>query len=96
MPPEEMPSRWEGIPQDTNVLITHTPPLDILDRNRGGKSCGCPHLRARVDKLKPRLHCFGHVHASAGTLELNQTRYVNASMVNSQYKLIHPPHEVIV
>jgi predicted phosphodiesterase len=34
MPPEEMRNRWEGIPQDTNVLITHTPPLDILARSQ--------------------------------------------------------------
>jgi Icc-related predicted phosphoesterase len=94
LPPDEMRKRWELIPEDTDVLITHTPPLNILDCNRGGKACGCPDLRKRVFDLSPRFHCFGHVHASAGTLDLARTTYINASMVNSQYELVRLPHEI--
>jgi Icc-related predicted phosphoesterase len=94
LPAEEMRKRWDMIPEDTDVLITHTPPIDILDRNSRGKACGCPDLRQRLTELKLRLHCFGHVHASAGTHQLNQTTYINASMVNSQYELVRTPHEV--
>lgn len=94
LPAEKMRKRWDMIPPDTDVLITHTPPINILDRNSRGKACGCSDLRKRLTDLKPRLHCFGHVHASAGTQQLNQTTYINASMVNSQYELVRTPHEV--
>jgi Icc-related predicted phosphoesterase len=94
LPPEEMRKRWELIPEDTDVLITHTPPLNILDHNRSGKACGCPDLRKRITDLRLRFHCFGHVHASAGTLNLIRTTYINASMVNSQYELVRRPHEI--
>ena len=41
----------------------------------------------------PRIHCFGHIHASAGTTNLHGTTYVNASMANSRYEIAHQPIE---
>jgi Icc-related predicted phosphoesterase len=94
LPPREMRERWARIPEDVDVLITHTPPQWILDRNRRGRCCGCPDLAERLLGLRPRILGFGHVHASAGTLERDGTTYVNASMVNSQYQIAHRPHEL--
>ena len=93
LPADELCNRWDLIPDNTDVLITHTPPANILDRNSRGKACGCPNLRKRVIDLKPRVHCFGHVHASGGTIELQGTTYINASLVNSQYELVRRPQE---
>jgi Icc-related predicted phosphoesterase len=93
LPACEMRDKWALIPTQVDVLITHTPPAGILDRNRSGRSCGCPDLAERLLDLRPQLHCFGHVHASAGTVEINATTYVNASMVNSQYQIAHRPYE---
>lgn len=59
---EVLAARWALIPADTDVLITHTPPAGILDRDRGGYGYGCALLRRRLDELAPRLHCFGHIH----------------------------------
>jgi predicted phosphodiesterase len=92
--PSEMREKWELIPKGTDVLITHSPPLGILDRNRRGKSCGCPDLLRRVVEVSPRIHCFGHVHASAGVLQLKGTTFLNASMVNSQYQIVGRPSEL--
>jgi len=44
-----------------------------------------------VKTVKPSLHCFGHVHASAGTLLRDGVRYLNASMVNSRYQIARSP-----
>ena len=44
--------------------------------------------------LKPRIHCFGHIHASGGMRDLRGTTFVNASMVDSQYKLTRRPYEL--
>lgn len=47
------------------ILITHGPPklhLDTRDIHRAG----CPYLGEEVAKIRPRLHVFGHIHASYG------------------------------
>lgn len=93
LPYDAMRAKWELIPDQTDVLITHTPPMHVLDQNRHGRHCGCPELQRRLVDLKPRIHCFGHIHASAGTLDLRGTTFVNASMVNSQYELSRRPYQ---
>jgi Icc-related predicted phosphoesterase len=91
---ESRRKKWASIPDMTDVLITHTPPHGILDQNRRGDHCGCVELQARVSELRPRLHCFGHVHASAGMTTLDGTCFVNASMVNSSYEIARQPFVV--
>jgi len=68
---------WNSIPEDTDILITHGPPLGILD---GNSHIGCSMLLDKCNKIKPRYHIFGHDHASYGWLHLNQTTFINASV----------------
>lgn len=70
---------WAKIPNDVDVLITHTPPADILDVSSKGRSLGCSSLARRLKTMSPTVHCFGHVHASSGNLTKKGTTYVNAS-----------------
>lgn len=77
---------WENVPQDVDVLITHGPPAGILDRTSRGKRVGDRMLADAVLKAKPRVHCFGHIHESYGTLRQNGTLYCNAAVFNG-----HPP-----
>ena len=68
----ELRSVWDKIPSDTEVLITHSPPLGVLDLCRkhtadGGTRpagrCGCEDLlRQVVGRVRPRYQIFGHVH----------------------------------
>lgn len=37
--------QWASIPNDTDILITHYPPRDILDRNLEKVHCGLRWLR---------------------------------------------------
>jgi hypothetical protein len=60
-----------------DILMTHTPPLGILD---GGQ--GCPALRRAVIRIRPRLHCFGHVHSAYGTRNTEHTVFVNAALLD--------------
>jgi predicted phosphodiesterase len=55
----------ETIPEDTDILITHTPPKYHLDLALPA-GLGCEHLLAEVRRVKPALHVFGHVHWGAG------------------------------
>ena len=80
-PDDGLREKWDLIPDDTNVLITHTPPFRILDLNRAKKPQGCSFLRARLEELESlRLHAFGHIHESYGVQEVGDVTFVNAAL----------------
>jgi Icc-related predicted phosphoesterase len=91
LPDAERKDKWNLIPHYADILITHTPPFGILDSPRAGGKIGCPYLRAVVAEIAPKLHCFGHVHASAGRWFDKQTTFVNASVIDSDYFIRHRP-----
>jgi len=88
--PRQIRQRWGAIPGTVDVLITHTPPAGMLDQNRRGRSCGCPELRDAVCARDVLLHCFGHIHASAGWRDIGFTRFVNASVLRRHGPLNAP------
>lgn len=58
---------YSAIPDDIDILITHTPAYQALDKTRRGKHAGCPVLARRIEELdRCRLHVFGHIHESHG------------------------------
>ncbi len=50
----------DTIPEDSDVLITHTPPKYHLDLPT---ALGCEFLLGEVWRVRPAVHIFGHVHA---------------------------------
>lgn len=87
---------WEGLPS-CDVLITHGPPLGIRDESISHTSMngkvieqvehlGCVHLLNAVKDIKPRLHVFGHIHSGRGVELVNETIFVNPSMIDGAYK----------
>ncbi|KAK4129997.1 Metallo-dependent phosphatase [Trichocladium antarcticum] len=53
---------WAGrIPDETDILVTHTPPAHHCDNG-----LGCAGLLEEVWRVKPKLHVFGHVHVGHG------------------------------
>lgn len=63
----ELKGKWDLIPNSTDILITHGPPRMILDKTDDGVFTGCAQLRdAIVERVKPRLHIFGHIHEGYG------------------------------
>lgn len=83
--------KWHLIPDDTHVLITHGPPMGILDQTSTGESVGCQDLRKAVSRIKPLLHIFGHIHESYGVAREEGITFVNAAMCNEGYHAINPP-----
>ncbi|KAF8833592.1 Metallo-dependent phosphatase [Paxillus ammoniavirescens] len=58
---------YDRIPDDTDILITHTPPYKTLDKTKKGSHAGCQVLSSRLEHLKHcQLHVFGHIHEAAG------------------------------
>lgn len=81
---------WEKIPSNTQVLLTHGPPYEILDSCRNG-NVGCPELRKKVLNELPFLkyHLFGHIHESKGTLCQNGIFFSNASIMDGKYRFVN-------
>ena len=50
----------------TDIVVTHEPPVMILDESNGVNWGNAP-LRNRVQEIKPRYHLFGHAHDAYGT-----------------------------
>lgn len=82
-------SRFSRIPQDTDVLITHTPPFGVLS-NLGSLHLGSKELSERVDELNLKLHVFGHIHESYG-VHIDRHTSVNCAQLNEQYELTNEP-----
>lgn len=76
---------WREIPDGIDVLITHIPPLGVLDRGAHSylgymKSWGSKALLDASRRAKPRYHMFGHIHSQHGTLERDGITYMNGAI----------------
>jgi len=91
----QIKEHWDRIPEGTDVLITHGPPLGILDFVAwDNKGVGCKDLLFAVTKIRPSLHCFSHVHGGYGLRAEGTTLFANGSFVNEDYNPINKPHVV--
>jgi len=89
---EPCAAKWRAIPGDTDVLVTHGPPLGHGDRCRPGNRAGCVDLLSEIERrIKPRLHVFGHIHEGYGVTTNGQTIFVNASTCTLKYLPTNPP-----
>ncbi|XP_063235415.1 UPF0046 protein C25E10.12 isoform X2 [Bacillus rossius redtenbacheri] len=84
--------KWEQIPGDTDVLVTHTPPVGYGDLCCSGVRAGCVELLATVQqRVRPRYHVFGHVHEGYGITTDGKIIYINASTCDLNYLPTNPP-----
>ena len=96
---EEAAEIWKKIPDDTNVLITHGPPMtnSFLDYTvYDSINVGCEELAKRITEL-PNLnvHCFGHIHEGYGMAEHpNGFAMINASVCTLRYNPTNVPVEI--
>jgi predicted phosphodiesterase len=86
----ELARKWALIPDATDILITHGPPYGILDRTISGQDVGCEDLRRAIERVRPRVHAFGHIHEGYGTAFIDGTMFVNASTCTLAYKPTNP------
>ena len=77
---EALAKKWQDIPDNTDILITHSPPYKYLDKVRS-QWVGCADLLQRVQQVKPAYHVFGHIHESYGQESNRDTTFINACSV---------------
>lgn len=95
---DDLKPHYEAIPDDTQVLITHCPPLNILDKTTeryGAARCGSVNLLNRIRCL-PKLthHIFGHIHNSYGDVVKDGVSFHNVAILNELY-IYHNKPQVI-
>jgi len=88
---EALRRKWELMPDDTEVLLTHCPPYGCLDEIQPGVGLGCADLYKRITVVKPSVHCFGHFHESAGVRRQDGTYFINASICDGSYRVANQP-----
>lgn len=48
----------------TDILISHSPPKDVVDMNSAGLSLGSISVRKAIERVQPKLCFCGHIHDS--------------------------------
>lgn len=96
-PGAALDEKWAQIPVGVDLLVTHGPPYNILDRASDGNRCGCHELRRHIfDRIKPRVHVFGHIHEGHGTQQMDNITFVNACTCTHRYLPTNPPIELFL
>ena len=82
---------YARIPDDTNVLITHSPAPGMLDFD-DGINYGSDELLSRVISLPDlKAHLFGHIHARHGVEKHGGVIYSNGAIMTADYNTVNDP-----
>lgn len=83
--------KWQLIPHDTDILISHGPPRYYGDWCKRNIRVGSATLFERIYEVRPKLVICGHVHEDHGHFRFNDTHIYNVSLRNRYHKVQHPP-----
>jgi len=76
--------------EDVDMLLSHHPPRGVLDTNLLGVHSGLDEIARISDELKPRIHLFGHIHESPGSVIVSGRLHVNPGpLLQGRYALIN-------
>jgi len=89
----KLSGKWEAIPDNTDILITHGPAFGTLDTVTGRQydNLGCELLAERIERLKPKIHICGHIHSGYGYKFKDGTHFFNAAVLDEQYEYTQKP-----
>lgn len=93
----ELAEKWALIPNDIDILVTHSPSQGVLDEVNY-RSCGSTSLIKPMIHSGCKLHVFGHIHESYGKFynPILGITYVNASHVNERYQPVNKPVRILL
>jgi Icc-related predicted phosphoesterase len=89
----QLAAKWEAIPDNTDILITHGPAFGTLDTvaGRPWDNLGCELLAQRIEVIKPKIHVCGHIHSGYGYVFKDGTHFFNAAVLDEQYEYTQKP-----
>jgi predicted phosphodiesterase len=89
----ELAAKWEAIPEDTDILLTHGPAYGFVDTvwNRKHEPLGCELLAERIAVVKPKIHVCGHIHTGYGWQKTDNTHFFNAAVLDERYEYEQKP-----
>lgn len=89
---EHAESKLERIPHDTDILVSHGPPLGMMDQTERGEKAGCNQLLRALYKLTRLQHLIcGHIHEARGQEKFGTLTVSNVSLLNEKYDHAHQP-----
>ena len=94
---ETLAKKFNQIPGNVDILISHDAPYGTSDIcfegfSTGKGHIGCPELRDAIIASKPKYNFHGHLHSSNhGEEILGETKVYNTSILNEQYNLVYKP-----
>lgn len=105
---ELLKSKFDLIPDDVDILITHGPPYGILDKTERGENVGSRELMKKIGCMaevedKNRLLICGHIHERYGQVSLSMPmldrcswKIINCSHVNEHYEPVNKSVRIIL
>uniref|UniRef100_A0A8C2GBL4 Metallophosphoesterase domain containing 2b n=2 Tax=Cyprinus carpio TaxID=7962 RepID=A0A8C2GBL4_CYPCA len=85
--------KWNQIPEDVDILMTHGPPLGFRDWvPKELQRVGCVELLNTVQKrVRPKLHAYGGIHEGYGIMTDGYTTFINSSTCTVSFQPTNPP-----
>lgn len=90
----KLQEKWNQIPKDTDILLTHGPAQGVLDTSGppyNEPNLGCELLIEKIKEIKPKIHVCGHIHGGYGYRFDGDTHFFNASILNERYEYVNKP-----
>ena len=89
---QKIMEKWNLIPNDVDILVTHGPAHGKLDYvPYDGLNVGCEDLLQKIQEIKPKIHVSGHIHEGAGYVFDGTTHFINAAVLNGRYEFRNKP-----
>ncbi|MDX6628404.1 MAG: hypothetical protein QOH00_650 [Gaiellales bacterium] len=63
---DELAEHFGAVPEGIDILVTHTPPRGHGDRTEAGEHVGSTALLETIERRRPPLAVFGHIHEGRG------------------------------
>ena len=87
----EIQEKWDLIPTDTDILVTHGPAYkhnDFVYGTKGGH-VGCENLLDTIlNKVKPKKFVSGHIHCGYGESFEAGIHFINSSTVYFDFNIV--------
>lgn len=80
---------YQQIPERTDIVISHGPPRGYGDRTVRGNQTGSAALLRHLQRVRPKLCVFGHIHEGRGRWQLEFGTLANVSLMDVHYTPSH-------